>query len=300
MAVNRRGFMAGAAAIAAAGAGKIVAQGSASKDSDSGAGHDRRPLRIGMTDWNLGERGVVEKVELARRIGLDGIQVSVLFPEDGLHLRCPKLQGQYRKAALDNGVQICSLAIGNLGPGSPFKSEPVGALRINDAIEVAANIGTNNILLPFFRERAPKDDTDFKRMIEMFKEIARTAERYQVVVAMESSMNAGDHLRIIDAVGSEYIGVYMDIWNCSYYGNDPMVDVPLLKDHIHQVHVKNRDQYMDGPNEQGFKWPEVAELLYKVGYKGWYVLETSLPKDDMIGDTRHNIEYVRKHFRMPA
>ncbi|MFC1544789.1 sugar phosphate isomerase/epimerase family protein [Gemmatimonadota bacterium] len=298
MSVNRRGFLAGAAAVAAAGAGKVMAQGSMSKDSMSAP--NALPLRIGMTDWNLGERGVVEKVELARQIGLDGIQVSVLYPEDGLHLRDPKLQAVYRKAALDNGVQICSLAIGNLGPGSPMKSEPVGAIRINDAIEVAANIGTNDILLPFFRERAPKDDTDFNRMIAMFKEIARTAERYGVVVAMETSMSAEEHLRIIDGVGSEYIGVYMDPWNCSYYGHDPMTDIPLLKDHIHQVHVKNRDQYMDGPNEQGFKWPEVAELLYKVGYKGWHVLETSLPKEDMIGDTRRNIDYVRKTFKLPA
>ena len=300
MAVNRRDFLAGAAAIAAAGAGKAMAQGSAAKGSDSKAGNDRRPLRIGMTDWNLGERGVVEKVELARKIGLDGIQVSVLYPEDGIHLRCPKLQAEYRKAALDNGVQICSLAIGDLGAGSPMKSEPVGAIRINDAIEVAANIGTNNILLPFFRDRTPKNDIDFGRMISMFKEIARTAEQYQVVVAMETSMSAEDHLRIIDGVGSEYIGVYMDPWNCGYYGHDPMVDVPQLKDHIHQVHVKNRDQYMDGPNELGFKWTEMAELFYKVGYKGWYVLETSLPKEDMIGDTRHNMEVLKKMFRMPA
>ncbi|MBW7997567.1 MAG: sugar phosphate isomerase/epimerase [Candidatus Glassbacteria bacterium] len=295
MPVNRRDFIAGAAAAAAACAGKLMAQGSMSKNSPN-----PRPLRIGMTDWNLGERGVVEKVDLARQIGLDGIQISVLYPDDGLHLRDAKLQGEYRKAALDNGVQICSLAIGNLGPGSPMKSEPVGAIRINDAIEVAANVGTNDILLPFFRERAPKDDTDFNRMIAMFKEIARTAERYQVVVALETSMSAEEHLRIIDGVGSEYIGVYMDPWNCSYYGHNPITDIPLLKDHIHQVHVKNRDQYMDGPNEQGFKWPEVAELLYKVGFKGWYVLETSLPSDNMIGDTRRNIDYVRKHFSIPA
>lgn len=300
MAVNRRDFLTGAAAAAAAGAGKLMAQGSMSKGSDSKDDADRLPLRVGMTDWNLGERGVVEKVALARQIGLDGIQVSVLYPEDGIHLRCPKLQAAYRKAALDNGVQICSLAIGDLGPGSPMKSEPVGAIRINDAIEVAANIGTNDILLPFFRDRAPKDDTDFNRMIAMFKEIARTAEQYQVVVAMETSMSAEEHLRIIDGVGSEYIGVYMDPWNCSFYGHDPMVDIPLLKDHIHQVHVKNRHEYMDGPPTRDFKWPEVAELLYKVGYKGWYVLETSLPNDDMIGDTRRNMDYVRKNFMIPA
>lgn len=294
MSVSRRDFLTGAAVAAAAGAGKVMAQGSASK----GSAPNPIPMRVGMTDWNLGERGVVEKVELARQIGLDGIQVSILYPEDGLHLRDPKLQAAYRKAALDNGVQICSLAIGNLGPGEPFKSEPVGAIRINEAVSVAAAIGANNILLPFFRDRVPKDDAEFARFIALLKDICSTAEQYGVVIAMECSMSAEEHLRVIDGVGSDCIGVYMDPWNCSYYGHDPMVDVPLLKDHIHQVHVKNGKEYMDGPATQNFKWPEMAELLYKVGYKGWYVLETGLPKEDMIGDTRRNMDYVRKTFKV--
>jgi len=46
-----------------------------------------------LTDWNLGKRGDVAKVALAREIGLDGIQVSLIFPEDGsLHLRGPEVQ----------------------------------------------------------------------------------------------------------------------------------------------------------------------------------------------------------------
>ena len=36
-----------------------------------------------MTDWNLGQRGDITKIALAREIGLDGIQVSLQFPTDG-------------------------------------------------------------------------------------------------------------------------------------------------------------------------------------------------------------------------
>ncbi|HLA40624.1 MAG TPA: sugar phosphate isomerase/epimerase family protein [Candidatus Glassbacteria bacterium] len=298
MSVNRRNFLvstAAAAVGAAVGASRASAQGAESKSTG-----DTLPIRVGMTDWNLGERGVVEKVELARRIGLDGIQVSILYPEDGLHLRDPKLQGAYRKAALDNGVQICSLAIGDLGPGGPFKSEPMGVLRVADAIEVAANIGTNDILLPFFRDRAPSTDEEFTRITNTFKELAPIAEYHQVVVGIESSLSGEQHLRILDAVASPWIGVYLDPWNCSYYGHDPLVDIPLLKDYIHQVHVKNGKQLMSGPNERGFAWPEVAELLYKIGYKGWFILETDAPSGDLTADTRKNIEYVRKNFRIPA
>ena len=297
MGINRRDFLvSGAAAVASA---AVTATGAQAQSQQTGS--DTLPLRIGMTDWNLGERGKTEKLELARKIGLDGVQVSVLYPEDGsLHLRCPKMQAAYRKVALDNGVQICSLAIGNLGPGGPFKSEPMGVIRVADAIEVARNIGTNDILLPMFRDRVPQDDAEFTRMINSLKEIAPLAEKHQVVVALETSMSAEEHLRIIDGVGSPWIGVYMDPYNCCYYGHDPIKDIPLLKDHIHQVHVKNGKSLMSQPSERKYQWPDVAELLYKVGYKGWYILETGAPSGDLTADTRKNIEDVRKTFKIPA
>jgi L-ribulose-5-phosphate 3-epimerase len=293
MPITRRDFIAaGAVAAAAAATGAARAQ-------VPGSGPKPQPVRIGMTDWNLGERGLTEKVTLAREIGLDGIQVSILYPEDGsLHLRDLKLQAAYRDVALANGVQICSLAIGNLGPGEPFKSEPMGVMRVADAITVARNLGTNDILLPIFRKNTPQDEAEFKRIISSFKELAPLAEKMGVVVGLESSMSAEDHLRILDAVGSPGIGVYMDPWNCAYYGHDPYKDIPLLKDHIHQVHVKNGDALMSQPCQFNFKWPEIAELLYKVGYKGYYVLETGAPSKDLTKDTRANIEYVLKNFKV--
>ena len=46
-------------------------------------------------------------------------------------------------------------------------------------------------------------------------------------------------------------------------------------------------------------WPRMANELYEIGYKGWYVLETGAATGDLVADTRKNIEYVRKTFRMP-
>jgi len=295
MKVSRRDFLtASAAALAGAAAGASEAKAQQELDLE------QQPIRIGMTDWNLGQRGLTEKLKLASKIGLDGVQVSILYPEDGSpHLRCPKLQAEYRNTALDYGVQICSLAIGNLGPGSPFKQEPMGVMRVADAIEVAHNLGTNDILLPFFRDRAPdmSDETQANRIINSFKELAPRAEKLGVVIAMECSLSAEDHLRIIDAVASPAVQVYFDPFNCKYYGHDPLKDIPLLKDYIHQVHVKNGKQLMADQCVQEFSWTEVAELLYKVGYKGWFVLETSAP-NDLVADTRYNMEYVKKTFRV--
>jgi hypothetical protein len=43
----------------------------------------------------------------------------------------------------------------------------------------------------------------------------------------------------------------------------------------------------------------MAQAFFDVGYRGWYVLETDSPSKDVIADTRANIDYVRKTFRMP-
>ncbi len=295
---SRRNFLSVSTAAAAA-----AAMGLELKAQEAEAGLEQRPMRIGMTDWNLGQRGVIEKIKFANQIGLDGIQVSILYPEDGsLHLRSPEVQKEFRDAALDYGVQICSLAIGNLGPGSPFKNNPMGVARVSDAIEVARNLGTNNILLPFFRDNAPdmSNEAEASMIINSFKALAEKAEKMGVVITIESSLSGEDHLKIFEAVGSPAIGVYFDPSNCKHYGHDPIKDIPLLKGWIHQVHVKNNPELMADYCEKGFSWLEAGELLYKIGYKGWYVLETGSPNKDLIGDTRKNIEYVRKTFRIPA
>ena len=108
------------------------------------------PLRIGMTDWNLGRRGDITKIALAREIGLDGIQVSITYPTDGSpHLGQLETQAAFKRAALENGIQICSLAIGNPGKHRlPMHTNPAFAILLIEAVEVARNLGTNNILLP--------------------------------------------------------------------------------------------------------------------------------------------------------
>src|SRR4051812_5956806 len=108
------------------------------------------PLRIGMTDWNLGKRGDITKIALAREIGLDGIQVSLIFPTDDTpHLREPRTQAAFKQAALENGIQICPLAIGSPGKARlPLHTNPAAAILLVEAIDVAKNLGTTNILLP--------------------------------------------------------------------------------------------------------------------------------------------------------
>ena len=176
------------------------------------------PVRVGMTDWNLGQRGDIAKIALAREIGLDGIQVSLQFPTDGKTptLRDPKTQAAFRRAALENGIQICSLAIGSPGKSRlPLHTNPAAAILLVEAVEVARNLGTNNILLPILGDSHidMTNQSQVNTFVAMMKEVARYAEKHDVVVGIEDWISAEDNIRLLDAIGSDYVAVYYDAHN---------------------------------------------------------------------------------------
>jgi L-ribulose-5-phosphate 3-epimerase len=290
MHVNRRQFIAGTAAapmVAALHPARPLAA--------------RPPIRVGMTDWNLGRRGDITRIALAREIGLDGIQVSLTFPTDGTpHLRERSTQAAFKAAALEHGIQICSLAIGNPGKSRlPLHTNPAAAILLVEAVEVARNLGTTNILLPILGDshinmaNAREVDT----FVAMMKEVARYAERSGVVVALENWISAEDNIRLLDAIGSDFVAVYYDARNIASRVHPPYGEPTRLGRRIHQVHVKNGPRLM---HEQDIlDWPRLAQEFYDIGYRGWYVLETGSPNEDLIADTRANMRYVRDTFRIP-
>ncbi len=260
------------------------------------------PLKIGITDWHLGQRGDLTQIALAREIGLDGIQVSLIFPDDDRpHLRDPKTQAAFKQAALENGIQICSLAIGNPGKSRlPLHTNPAAAILLVEAVEVARNLGTNNILLPILGDSHinMQNQQEVNTFVAMMKEVARYAEKAGVVVALEDWISAEDNIRILDAIGSDFVGVYYDARNIkSRLKEDPYDEPKQLGRRIHQIHVKNGQKLMRDTDI--LDWPRLAQEYHAIGYRGWYVLETGSPTKDLIADTRANIEYVRQTFKMP-
>ena len=260
-------------------------------------------VRVGMTDWNLGQRGDINKIALAREIGLDGIQVSLQFPTDGKTptLRDPHTQAAFRRAALDNGIQICSLAIGSPGKSRlPLHTNPAAAILLIEAVEVARNLGTNNILLPILGDSHidMTNQSQVDTFVAMMKEVARYAEKYDVVVGVEDWISAEDNIRLLDAIGSTHVAVYYDAHNIVPRVKDIYAEPKMLGRRIHQIHVKNADMLLSGQGGR-LDWPRMAQEFYEIGYRGWYVLETGSPTKDIIADTRANIEYVKKTFRMP-
>ena len=301
MLMTRRDFVKQASIASAA--VPTIAQAQGREPVQTKETNNPQPVRIGMTDWNLGQRGDITKIALAREIGLDGIQVSVQYPTDGKTptVRDPKTQAAFKRAALENGIQICSLAIGSPGKSRlPLHTNPAAAILLIEAVEVAHNLGTNNILLPILGDSHidMTNQAQVDTFVAMMKEVARYAERYDVVVGLEDWISAEDNIKLLDAIGSDYVAVYYDAHNIVPRVKDIYAEPKMLGKRINQIHVKNANMLMSSPGGR-MDWPRMSKEFYDIGYRGWYVLETGSPTKDIVADTRANIEYVKKTFRMP-
>lgn len=264
-------------------------------------------LKIGMCDWSIGKRNAVGAFEVAKEIGLDGVEVSV-GSVDGLYLREPKGQREYLRAAERSGVAIPSVAMGFLNH-IPLFSEPKMALWLADSIDIAAKLGAKAILVAAFPpkgELKEENADDMRRVTEIMAELGPRAEKAGVALGLENYLSAEANLKIIEGAKSPAVQVYYDVYNSWVSkGHDPVKEIKLLgAKRICSVHLKE-GRHLLGQGIESSKgtgqervidWPAIAATLKEIGYRGWIVLETSSPSGDLVKDTRANLEYVRKTF----
>jgi len=105
-------------------------------------------FKIGACDWSLGKRSDPNAFDVAKAIGLDGVQVSLGTVENDMQLRKPEIQHLYLEKSKEAGVEIASLAIGELN-NVPYKSDPKAEEWVRDSIDVCGALGCKVVLLAF-------------------------------------------------------------------------------------------------------------------------------------------------------
>jgi len=79
-------------------------------------------IRIGACDWSLGMDSNPAAFDLAKQIGLAGVQVNLGSLKNNLHLREKSVQETYLQISKRTDVAIAGLAIGELN-NVPYKSD---------------------------------------------------------------------------------------------------------------------------------------------------------------------------------
>ena len=256
------------------------------------AAPDKRRFKLGACDWSIGKMGDPAAFEVAKQIGLDGVQVSLGTAADDMRLRKPAMQQQYREAAKKTGLEVASLAIGELN-SIPYKKDLRTVQWVSDSIGVCKALGMRVVLLAFFGNNDLRDDkAGVEEVVRRLKTVAPRAEKAGVILGIESWLSADEHLDIIERVGSESVQVYYDVCNSTDRGYDIYAEIRKLGKHICELHAKENGSLL-GKGNVDFK--RVRAALDDIGYSGWIQIEGAVPSGkQMIESYQANCKFMRE------
>jgi sugar phosphate isomerase/epimerase len=288
--ISRRTWLAGSL-------GATAALGLSSRWAPLLAGEASRGFLIGACDWSLGKDSNIEAFDVAKQVGLDGVQISLGRLKNDMHLRQPEMQKQYADTLEKTGLKIASLAIGEMN-NVPLKNDERAAAWLMDSIDVCRAMKIEIVMPAFFG----KGDLDMSNAAEIdtvvrrLKAAAEKAEKAGVIIALENYLSADDNLTIIERVGSPAVQVYYDVGNSTDKGRDVYKEIRQLGKLICQWHAKD-GKHLLGQGRIDFK--KVREAMDAIDYRGWIVLESAAPNGVMV-DYAAQAKFLRDIFPRSA
>ena len=254
-------------------------------------------VKFGACDWTLKLAADPASLDLAKKIGLDGVQVD-FGSEPGKDGRLPlfdeKLQDTFLAKSAELGVAIPSLAMGVLNKIA-LKNDAAAELWMLEGVKVAQKMKTPVVLLAFFGNGDLRnDEAGIQSVIEKLKKLAPRAQAAGVTYGIESWLKAPELERILDAVDSSAIKVYYDVGNMDKEGEDICAAIRRLgSERICEFHAKD---YTDLYGRGNIDFAKVRDAIKDIGYTGWMHIEGTKLPNGVEKDVRHDLEHLRGVF----
>jgi L-ribulose-5-phosphate 3-epimerase len=163
----------------------------------------RPRLRIGMMDVILGYPSSPEAFAVAKRVGFDGIQVTIgkSIGPNRLVLSAGELQQRILRSSRDHHVAITSTYLDIMHRDCLHTSE-IARTWVRESIAITKALDASMVELAFFFKCGLNTPSDIEGLVKALRELAPEAERERVVLGIENTLSAEDNARILDRVGS--------------------------------------------------------------------------------------------------
>src|SRR5574340_1439880 len=144
-------------------------------------GAPNKRLKIGVTDWNLRMSGNVEALALARKIGFEGVEVSLGRKPGGdkLPLDDAGVQKAYLDASKQHKVALAGTCLDILHVNY-LKNDKLGQKWVADGIRITRLLNARVMLLPFFGKGALTTPQEMDYVGDALRELAPEAEKAKV------------------------------------------------------------------------------------------------------------------------
>lgn len=247
-------------------------------------------FKVGVPDWNLRQEAKPESVAFARKLGFDGVQISLGVGRDRLPLSDPAVQQTFIAESKRAAIPLASVCL-NILHVNYLKNDPLGQRWVADAIPVAKALGVRVILLPFFGRGALKTAAEMDYVGDALREVAPAAEKTGIILGLEDTISARDNVRIMERSRSRAVLTYYDVGNSTGNGFNIIEEIRWLgRERICEVHLKDNPNYL-GKGKIDF--PAVVDALADIGFDGWAQLECDAPSGAVANDMQTNLQYIR-------
>ena len=262
-------------------------------------------MKIGVTQIILGNMSLADTLSLCQDAGYDAVELTFNESKDtDINMSDAELRG-IAETCEAAGVDIGSITAGYADRGNLLSLDATerekGARALARGIEVAGALGVGGILLhPGQLTVEGTYQQVWDNLVGILRELAPSAEAHRVAVGLENVWNkfllSPKEMRdIVDEIGSDWVGTYLDTANMMAYGY-PEHWIRELGSRIKRVHFKDfsRDAHqfvnlLDGDTD----WPAVMEAFRAIGYDGYVIHEVG-------GDREAQIELARRMRKIVA
>ena len=256
------------------------------------AAPEQRRFKIGACQWSLRNNGP-DCFDVAKEIGLDGVQVDMGTAADNMSLRQAAVQQAYRDAAKRSGLEIASLALAELNT-VPLKSDPRAAGWLADSIRVAQSLRVRLVMIAAFSKGdLLGDKPGIDHTVEVLKQIAPEAERANIILGLENYLSAADNLDIIRRVGSHAVQVYYDVGNSTDKDRDIYQEIRQLKGKLCEFHAKDAGSML---GQGRIDFHKVRQAMEDIDYRGWIQLEAAAPHA-LLPDYQTQCKFLKDIFK---
>ena len=244
-------------------------------------------FKVGVTDWNLRQTAKIESVALAKKIGFDGVQVSI---GRQMQLKDEALQKAILAESKKVGLPIASLCLDILHVNG-LKSDPLGKQWVAESIPIAKAMGVKVILLPFFGKWALQTEAEMDYVGDALREVAPAAEKTGIILGLEDTISARDNVRIMERSKSPAVLTYYDVGNSTQHGFNIVEEIRWLgRERICEVHLKDNPNFM---GQGKIDFVAVVDALADIGFDKWAQLECVAPTGSIENDMGANLKFIR-------
>jgi len=251
-------------------------------------------MKYGIRNGSLGIKEWKDALVMAGEIGFDGVELTVNSAEEVDKLVLPPGRDEVLAWCEEANCAVSSLSVGIFSKYSfamPDVNMDKSVQFVSNCLRACSGLNGAGVLFAYFDrvniDVSPREEAAF---IKGFSRCAPVAQMLKVHAALETTFSVEQLQRIVDAVNSPYVGVYVDVANALHYGHEPVDMLTRLGKRTSMIHIKDKGGDLLGEGE--VNWDGCIKAIRRIGYDGWLVLETKAT-DDPRKAAEKNLEFIK-------